>query len=326
MTFSDYGALPAGWVGSGVSISGGNLVITPTEGANLVTNGTFASDVANWTNDANGRWDTFEWSAGTLHLLGNGVSETGEIRNNTYSNVFTISDGVWYHFGLQTTTYSGAALRAAGVFNGVYTAGGSSVIVGGAGLSPGSANTFQAVGRGVGTDATSYFNIVIEATNAAELNVDNVYVKPLTLSTMHGLTNVHSGNVRVISKHPALTTGTQAGPSARVDNPDNPTMGLRAYFDGAKVKVDAQTAALTYVNLIDVAVPFVANMCLDMRVDGANVSLYTAPNPCDPNDPAGATWTQRGATTAHTVPENGWAGVWSTNSGNTISKAAIYAN
>lgn len=84
------------------------MVIEPetaySVGAQLITNGKFATDISDWTNYGIWPYDTFEWSAGALH-----AANTVGTRGYTYSKLFTVTAGKTYLVVFDLTLVSGTA-------------------------------------------------------------------------------------------------------------------------------------------------------------------------------------------------------------------------
>jgi hypothetical protein len=67
------------WSGSAEVSSTRSFTTFSDYGPEKVTNGTFTSNINGWTNYSGHPWDTAESSGGQLHLVSNGVQETGAL-------------------------------------------------------------------------------------------------------------------------------------------------------------------------------------------------------------------------------------------------------
>jgi hypothetical protein len=151
-----------------------------TTDSELITNSTFDSDITNWSQLAGNTFDTFEWQAGTLHAVSNGVKETG---NFCFlgSNQFSATSGWLLKIGYTVTKNSGSAST-------VYVAKsqGDATIIG-AGLA-GSSGTYTYYRTATATQATTVFESYIASTNSVDMNFDNVTVKRILTPSATGVT------------------------------------------------------------------------------------------------------------------------------------------
>jgi hypothetical protein len=106
--------------------------------------------------------------------------------------------------------------------------------------------------------------------------VDDASLKPLTLASLFSsVTDAKTSDVMVDVKVAALTTGTQAGLVARLDDATTPANFIIAYFDGAGNAKCDECVAGVYAALISAASVYAANATLRLDVSGTAVRLYT---------------------------------------------------
>lgn len=77
---------------------------TEVSGDNLVTNGTFDSDIAGWTNNEATPWQTAEWSSGAVRLVADGSTST------FWQNIGTITAGNVYRVRFDAVKNSGGSI------------------------------------------------------------------------------------------------------------------------------------------------------------------------------------------------------------------------
>jgi hypothetical protein len=130
-----------------------------TLGAELISNGTFASDLASWT-DSGASWS---WSAGTaLHTAGS---------STTLTQAETVTNGATYQIGITITGRTAGSIAV--------SLGAVSVI--GTGTATAFAATFT---RTLVADTTGSVNLVITPTSDFNGAIDNVTLKLVTLGSL----------------------------------------------------------------------------------------------------------------------------------------------
>jgi hypothetical protein len=130
-----------------------------TLGAELISNGTFASDLASWT-DSGASWS---WSAGTaLHTAGS---------STTLTQAETVTNGATYQIGITITGRTAGSIAV--------SLGAVSVI--GSGTATAFAATFT---RTLVADTTGSVNLVITPTSDFNGAIDNVTLKLVTLGSL----------------------------------------------------------------------------------------------------------------------------------------------
>lgn len=244
--------------GSTWTISSSNAVNTPTETEQIV-NGDFASDVSSWTNTD---WNTFEWSAGQLHL----VQSSGSYHSCYQGNPFVI--GNWYHGSVNITRVSGTGKI-------IYQEGANTTInSGSSGLLT---VRFHSTVGGV-------LRFRDNGTTADEFLLDNASAKLLTLNTLFCTVPTSTSNV-VASVATTITAGTQAGLVLSLDSTSSPANCIIVYHDGVNIHCD-QLLAGTWSSLLNTAATYAAGANIVAITDNGTLSCYynnvkfatTAPN------------------------------------------------
>jgi hypothetical protein len=180
------------------SLTGIDWVNTPTLGADLISNGAFASDTV--------------WTKGTGWTIAAGVAThaAGTAANIT-QNVLTAER--WYRADWDIAAWTAGNFAAAigGNFGVNRAAAGSYV------------DTFRATSAAAGVRAND---------TAAAGNIDNIAFKQLTMNTLMA---VRQGTFA--SCRPSVVTGTQAGVIVRLDSLSNPLYFIFGYIDGTTAKL-----------------------------------------------------------------------------------------
>ncbi|PIY80757.1 MAG: hypothetical protein COY80_01275, partial [Candidatus Pacebacteria bacterium CG_4_10_14_0_8_um_filter_42_14] len=156
----------------------------------LVTNGTFISDVSGWTNSG---FTTFAWQTGTMH-----IAQAGAGYNNVYQNTVTLIPGELYYYSIDATFNSGTAL--------FFQQGPNTTIL-----------TMSSSGTKTGTfiaSSDSANTIRFKANNAAlDWNLDNISIK-----------KVSNGNI--IARGLILGGASANGGSTGIKILDNGNVGI----------------------------------------------------------------------------------------------------
>lgn len=150
-----------------------------------------------------------------------------------------------------------------------------------------------------------------------EAYVDSSSLKVLSLPTLHAYCLGTSSAQIAAARINALTSGTQAGAFALVDNPASPANGIYAYHDGTGVTLDKLVAG-TWSNVIArVTVAFSADADVEIRPLGSNqFDLYYG------GTKQGTTATISDAS----IVSNLYYGLFSTYSGNTFTRFTLDGN
>lgn len=211
------------YTNSAWTVSNGRALTTPTLGAEVIVNGTFAADT--------------NWNKGTGWTIGSGVAAhaSGTASNLTQS-VAPYTAGTWYKNTWDLVTTDGDQIYAIiGATTRVVTATGSQVDV----------NRASATTAGFRANSAT-----LDAT------VDNVSSKAITLSDMMASRNFPENNNAEIDctiQYPAsASNGIPGGVAGWLDSYTNPQNGVIAYYasmSAGSVRVDKIVGG-TYTNII----------------------------------------------------------------------------
>jgi len=249
------GAVVRAWqtgAGSTWAISSNEAVNTPTEGADLVTNGNFA----NWTGDNPNNWvvpaeDANNYvtqnPAGECQIMSNG----GSIYIS--QAVFTI--GTWYAVRLDCTARVSGALR-------VIDGSGNSAI-----------SSVGSVASYVGTFRATHANLIVNRVAACNVTIDNVTAKALTLNTLFSSVEIGTANTDVQAEIDTLVTDTRAGLVLNLDSVAAPANFVIAYHDGTNAKL-IKCVGGTYTSVISAATAYGAGQIIRVVKSGTSYSLY----------------------------------------------------
>lgn len=303
------GLLGATWARDG----NGRAYNTPTRGAELLADGGFenwlsATNATSWTESAAGT-SSVNREATIIH----GGTYAARFDIDASNNAASVTGssgaavGTWLYIDWWTRASAGGkTLRMA--------TGAQSLTI----RDPGTAwtnyiDTFRVVAVG---DANIVPGYRVSAASAS-LYIDDVSVKPLSVPTLHayrlGTSNAQIAAARVN----ALTTGTQAGAFALVDNPSNPQNGIYAYHDGVGVTMDKLVNGVWSTVVPRVTLAFSADMDVSpVPIGGNQWQLW-------------AGGSQRGSTVTisdASIVNNLYYGLFSTYSGNTFTRFTLDGN
>lgn len=211
------------WTGG--AISSNKLVITPTLGSDVVVNGDFDTDS--------------DWTKGTGWSIGSGVATHAAGSESQLIQANLITD----------TWYQGEATISR------YVAGNSLFRLGSTKIA-----TMNAAQSYLSTGRANNSNTNIYGYSAFDGDVDNIIVKPLTLSSLFSSVSTSDSDV-IASADVTVTAGTQAGLVTNLDSTSSPANFLIAYHDGTYVKLDKNVGG-TYTNLINTAATYSAGATL----------------------------------------------------------------
>ncbi len=285
----------------GVSTLTNNGVITPILGSELVTNGTFDTDLSGWSNLGGYEYETSEWADGTMHLVS--ISSNTKILYSIPTNI-ALTNGVWYQASYSQVVNSGSPIKG---LVAISSGGTTRAVVGS------SAGDNLSTFRSLFTENT-IFRLYSPNPALADSNVDNVSVKSLPLASLFSTVSETTVN-KVVSTDVTLTPGTQAGVVLNLDNADNPQNFVIAYHDGTNAYLEKNVNG-TYTSLINTAATYVEGAEIKvLKKDNVYKLVYNGIQ-------IGSDQTISDAS----IVDNTLHGLFSTYSGNTFSNFKITTN
>jgi hypothetical protein len=271
--FTDgFGSLSSRWTGAGLAVGSGVATISPTAGAEQITNpgfeGTYTAGVAaNWSK-IRGTWtESADAQGGTkAQQINNPAGNTGV----GSSNVFALTPGQWVFGSCYLKALLGTGLLALQENFGAFTN-----IVSIAATNP-AAYTQSVLSAKVANTGNHKFNISTSSNASADVHsilFDTASVKVLTLATLMASVQSNKANVAASVKI-TRTPATQAGVIVNLDSALSPANFIVAYLDGAgSLKLD-ECVAGTYTNKISAAVTYVAGAALAIYRNGTACRVY----------------------------------------------------
>jgi len=224
------------------SVAAGKAVNTPTEGSDLITNGTFDAD-SDWTK-----------TSGNVTIAG-GVA--------VFTNVSASSDGIY-----QACTTAGTYYKVTYDITNWAGTGFAKMRYPNYGQSRNGNGSYLDVVR----SSFGRFQFQWDAGGVLTFNLDNVVVKPLTLSSLFSSLSLSTQDV-VASADLTVVAGTQAGMVICLDSAANPQNFLHPYHNGTNAILEKCVAG-TYTTLISAAATYAANAPIVVHKDGTKVRLY----------------------------------------------------
>lgn len=224
------------WTGATWAAAAGAVVNTPMVGAEVVVNGGFGADT--------------DWTKGAGWAIAAGVAAATISSADLTATVAPLTLGSWYKT----------------VFTlGSFSVGTVAVVVGAAANPTHGANgTFTEVNRAT---STALALRPVGFTGA----IDNVSVKPLTLSTLFRSLSTSSANV--IADVAVTRTAGQGGLVVSLDSAVTPTNFVIAYHDGVNAVLEKCVAGV-YTSVISAVATYSAGAQLRVIKDGTSYALY----------------------------------------------------
>jgi hypothetical protein len=303
-----------GLTGSTWAIDGsGRAYNTPTLGAELLTDGGFenwssATNLTSWietlagTTTLNQESVTVNIGSNALRIDVDGSNSNSFVRQNS---IITI--GTWLCLVVELRASATPATAAPGSTNFPWSLSLTPVPV---------TTSWQNItlsGRASGT------GIILGIISAASKSVffDDATLKTLSVPTLHAAKLGSANNLISSARINALTTNTQAGTFALVDNPASPANGIYAYHDGTGVTLDKLVGG-TWSNVnARVTIAFSADADLEIRPLGSNqFDVYYG-------------GVKRGATATISdagIASNLYYGLFSTYASNTFTRFTLGGN
>lgn len=219
-----------GWAEAGGNVTNDQIVL----GSELVTNGDFASDLTGWNNLGGSEYNTFEFDAGTMHLVDtDGASKIA----GTDDNVAVVT-GNWCTASYTRVVNSGANPK---LIVAVSLGGGGRLVL----------KDTSLIGSFRSIDTTNYV-VEFQTTAVSDFNVDNVTMKQLTFTSLLNVLKSQFGlsdGFFIDIKVNAVTPDTQIGGIWNYDGANN-FGGFT--LDATNLKVFKSVAG-TYTDLASVA-------------------------------------------------------------------------
>lgn len=286
------------WSGATWSVSGGKAINTPNFGSELITNGTFDTDITGWLNYSS-TYTTFEWLSGTLHVIAGGSGGYMD------SPIISASVAKWYR------VYFNVALTSGQLPKFTLARSDSGVLAGSVGYIQ-SANGANALTVRVTSisGGVRFFEFVDAASNHT---IDNVSIKEFSLSETLSLHTSSTPDV-FIGVDLSVTAGTQAGLALNWDSSSSPANGVIAYHDGANCKLEKCVAGV-WTTVVSAAATYSANARLVVSKIGTAYRLYYN------NALVGS-----GTISDAGIVSNTMHGRFSTDAGNTLDNYTCYAS
>lgn len=202
--------------------NGATIFNTPSVGSDIISNGGFASDTV--------------WSKGAGWTIASGVATATATAAGSNIVQSTATIGVWYQHTFTITAFTAGSITSR------YGAGTQ------AGPSRTAVGTYTDTNRQVSTTEAG----LRTASGSNTLSIDNVIVKPLTLSELIRAVNLNKVDVHAITQIPTYNTSSQCGIITALDSSSSPQNFILVYLDNATIKIDKCVGG-TYTNLASAA-------------------------------------------------------------------------
>lgn len=287
--------------GSTWSVSGGKMLNTPTLGEDIVTNGNME------TGDPPTGWSgysTITVSRGDAHTGDYGIKGVSNTDDSGIVQNLTTVTGTMYKYSMWLKRESGTNSILHGI-SGVITFPNENI--------DSTWVNFKASKVAVDT-VTPYKSILLGTSGDTTYHMDDVVVKPITLSTTMNTFQTSTPDVIATVSLSAIKVGTQSGVVLNLDSVVNPQNFIVAYHDGLYVRLDKCVNG-TWTNVIsDISLTYVDK---ELRVikDGTTYRLYHN------NALIGTSQTISDAS----IINNTRHGLFSTDAGNTLDNFTLYA-
>ena len=248
------------WTGG--AISGNKVVITPSLGSELVTNGDMetGNPPSNWT--ANGQTLS---SVADERTGGSGAQSLSDAKvdtNWTYQAP-TIATGTWVNLSTWIKNVS-ATYGAIQIYQ---TTGTGSLFPN----STSSSWTNKFV-TGRINSTNPQLQLYISGSAGNEVRYDDISYKPLTLSSLFSSVSTSDADV-IADANVTMTSGTQAGLVLNLDSTSSPANFVIAYHDGTNVHLEKAVAGV-YTSLINTAATYSAGATLRVIKSGTAYRVY----------------------------------------------------
>ena len=215
--------------------------ITPTVGADVITNGGFDADT--------------DWSKAAGWTIASGVAHHVSAAGWLLQQLSVLDDQSWYE---AQYTLSNS--------NGFWTA-----LIWGSGATLTSEHNSD--GTYIDTYKTAGTSAGIKCHGSAVIDIDDISYKPLSLPSLFSTLPIASPDV-IAQVAITRTDGTQAGLVLNVDDPDNPANFLLAYLSGKGSVFLVKCVGGVYTTLVAAAVTYAAGNVLKVVKIGTSVSVF----------------------------------------------------
>jgi len=256
------------WAGSTGAIASNRLVITPTLGAELLTDGGFE----NWTSDT----DLTSWTesiTGTTTVN----KEASVIHGGTYALRCDIDASNSYAYVTQAVLNTSTWYKAAGwvrTSNGTATV---SLAIGDTSLIPITPTTSYALYTTTRRATNTKFGVIRNGAASSSIYFDDASVKPLTLSSCFQVVQLPTKDVEFTVKF-TMIAGLQVGIVFGI-GADYNNLGL-LYHDGAgNVKLEIFESGTTWTTKSTTAIAYGADAAMTFRRDDREIWVYYGATP-----------------------------------------------
>lgn len=254
-------AVGGAWTGATADVQTNAARISPTAGADLLAS--LNGDFANWTGDDPDDWTLTVAEAGTSEITESAGGEECRFIYAAVDNIplgitqTVLTSGNWYSTDLDIADSTTGAIK-------IYW-----------GTTAQKFTDISGVGSKVYTrraDATTFIIYRNDGAANADITIDNVSVKALTLSTLFASVDASENDV-IVQADATLTAGTQAGVVVCLDSAASPANFLIGYHDGTNAILEKCVAG-TYTTLISTAAAYSAGKTIVVIKDGTSVDLF----------------------------------------------------
>lgn len=232
------GSVGNAWTGATWAVAAGAVTNTPTLGNDVVVNGGFAADA--------------DWTKGAGWAIAGGVAAAVTASSDLTAAVAPLTLGAWYQIVYDLSSFGAGTVAA----------------VIGANVNP----THAANATYTETNRATSTALAMRGVGFTG-SIDNVAVKPLTLSQLIRSISASSANV-LADVSITRTAGTQSGIIVNLDSAGTPANFVLAYLDGnGNANLDKCVAGV-YTNVISAAVTYSAGAVLRVIKDGTSYRLF----------------------------------------------------
>jgi len=254
------------WSGASGAIASNRLVITPTLGNELLSDGGFE----NWTSDTDlTNWTESKFGTSTINKESSVINsgsyalrcDIDASNSAAYAYQLSIPVGNWY----RVSFYAKSSVAGKTIY----------VDIGG-NIGPATLTDLYVQYVKTGKSAAAgTFALIRSGAASSSLYFDDVSVKQITLSSTLNLNKDPLSTSDIHIKTQIIrTAGLQAGIVLGVNSRTAPTSGIWVYLDGAgNVKIEINESG-TWTTKATVAVTYVADAYIEAFLDGVTLKVY----------------------------------------------------